>query len=451
MQNLTGADRLFYKDLLRIAVPIALQNLIVSSVNMLDTVMVGLLGAVELAAVGLGNQIWFLLMLLLFGTSTGSGVFIAQYWGKRDLAGIRRTTGLSMALGLAAAFAFMTAALAVPRFLVGLYSRDTEVIRIGAEYLRFVAPSYPFAAASFAFSLALRGVERVKLPLAATLVSLILNAVLNYMLIFGKFGAPALGVRGAAIATVIARVVETVIIFSGAYLQKMPPAGTLAELRSWNGGFLPRFTRIAAPVVVNEVTWSLGITTYNAILARVSTEAIAAYNVTNTVSQLAMVLFMGTANAAAVMLGKRIGEGDRATAFSWARRFAIMAPLIGIATGALLVPASLALPWLFALGPEPLRQARLMIIALACVFPFKVFNLHVVVGICRSGGDTRFGAFFDIFGVWMLGVPLAAIGAFVLHVEPWIVFAMLSFDEIAKSSLGLWRLVTRKWLNDVTI
>jgi putative MATE family efflux protein len=390
-------------------------------------------------------------MLLLFGTSTGSGVFTAQYWGKRDIAGIRRTTGLSMTLGLAAAFVFMTAALAFPRFLLGLYSRDAAVVSTGAEYLRLVAPSYPFAAASFAFSLALRGVERVRLPLAATIVSLAVNAALNYALIFGKFGAPALGVRGAAIATVLARVIEAVIIFAGAYARKMPPAGTLAEFRSWGGGFLPRFARIAAPVVVNEVTWSLGITTYNAVLARVGTEAIAAYNVTSTVSQLAMVLFMGTANAAAVMLGKRIGEGDRPTAFAWAKRFAILAPLIGVVTGALLVPASMALPWLFALGAEPLRQARLMIIVLACVFPFKVFNLHVVVGICRSGGDTRFGAWFDIFGVWVLGVPLAMIGAFALRAEPWIIFAMLSFDEVGKCGLGLWRLVTKKWLNDVTV
>lgn len=450
MQNLMGADRAFYKDLVRIAVPIALQNLITSSVNMLDTIMVGRLGAVELAAVGLGNQIWFLLMLLLFGTSTGSGVFIAQYWGKRDLAGIRRTTGLSMTLGLSAAFVFMLVSMLFPEFLIGLYSRDPQVIQKGAEYLRLAAPSYPFAAASFAFSLALRGVERVRLPLVATIISLAVNATLNYTLIFGKFGAPALGVGGAAIATVIARVIEMVIIFVGAYARKMPPAGSLAEFRSWGGGFLPRYTRIAAPVVINEVTWSLGITTFNAVMARIGTEAIAAYNVTSTVSQLAMVLFLGTANAAAVMLGKRIGEGDRSTAFAWARRFAVQAPLIGVATGVLLVPASLTLPWLFALGPEPLRQARLMVIVLACIFPFKVFNLHVIVGICRSGGDTRFGAWFDIFGVWMLGVPLALLGAFVLRVEPWIVFAMLSFEEIGKSGLGLWRLASGKWLNDVT-
>jgi Na+-driven multidrug efflux pump len=173
--------------------------------------------------------------------------------------------------------------------------------------------------------------------------------------------------------------------------------------------------------------------------------------VTNTVGQLAMVLFLGTANAAAVMIGNRIGAGDRDRAFAWARRFAIMAPIIGVIVGTLLVPASLALPWLFAIGSEPLRQARLMLVALAFVFPFKVFNLHVIIGICRSGGDTRFGAFFDIFGIWAIGVPLAVLGAFVLRLEPWIVFAMLNSEEIAKCGFGLWRLVTKRWLNDVTV
>jgi putative MATE family efflux protein len=451
MAPLTHEDRRFYSDLIRIALPIAMQNMVVSSVNMLDTVMVGRLGAAELAAVGLGNQIWFLLMLFLFGTSSGSGVFTAQFWGKRDIPGVRKTTGLSMMLGMGMGFLFMALALALPRFLIGLYSKDAAVIELGARYLRRVAPSFPFAAASFAFSLALRGVERVRLPLVATVISLFANGLLNYILIFGTFGAPALGVAGAAYATVISRVIESAIIFIASYARKLAPAGSLRELTAWRGGFMPRYIVVVLPVVINEITWSLGITTYNAVMARIGTEAIAAYSVTNTVSQLAMVLFLGTANAAAIMIGNRIGAGDRDRAFAWARRFAIMAPVIGVAIGALLVPASLALPWLFAIGTEPLRQARLMLVALAIVFPFKVFNLHVIVGICRSGGDTRFGAFFDIFGIWAIGVPLAVIGAFVLRLEPWIVFAMLNSEEVAKFGFGLWRLVTKRWLNDVTV
>ncbi|TFG83377.1 MAG: MATE family efflux transporter [Spirochaetales bacterium] len=417
---------------------------------MLDTVMVGRLGTAELAAVGLGNQVWFLLLLFIFGVSTGAGVFTSQYWGKRDMAGIRRCTGLSLTIGLSASLVFMVASMIFPKAILGLYTADPEVLELGARYLRLVAPSYPLAAASFVFAVALRGVERVRLPLVATTIALSANAFLNYVLIFGAFGFPRLGVAGAAIATVVSRAMEAGVTIIGAYAMKTPPAGRLAELLAWGGGFVPRFLRIASPVILNEVAWSMGITTYNAVFARVGTQAIAAYNVTATVSQLAMVFFLGSANAAAVMLGKRIGQGDRETAFAWARRFAILSPSLGLAMGLLLAPVSLVLPFLFPIGPEPLRQAGLMVIVLAAYFPFKVFNLHVVVGICRSGGDTRFGAFFDIAGVWGLGVPLAFVGAFVLHLESWQVFALLNVEELAKAFLGIWRLRSRKWLNDVT-
>lgn len=440
----------FYTDLLRIALPIALQNLVVAGVNMLDTIMVGRLGTAELAAVGLANQIWFLLILMLFGIATGGGVFTAQYWGKHDIAGIRRTTGLSLAIGLGAGLVFMSGGMLVPQVILGFYSRDPVVIGFGASYLRIVAPSYPLAAISFVFSISLRGVERVRLPLVATVISLAVNAILNYILIFGAFGAPALGVNGAAMATVFSRIIEAAIIITGAYAQKTPVAGSLREFTSWGSGYTTRFLRIAMPVIINEIAWSVGITTYNGIFARVSTGAIAAFNITSTVHQLAMVFFMGTANAAAVMIGSRIGAGEPGVARNWAKRFAILSPLYGLVMSTLMVPSILLLPLLFVMDPEPLRQASLMILVMAGVFPFKIFNLHVIVGICRSGGDTRFGAFFDIFGIWGIGVPLALLGAFVLKLQPWQIFLLLNLEEPIKAVLGLWRVITGKWLNDVT-
>ncbi len=444
------SDRRFFADLFRIAIPIALQNLVASSVNMLDTIMVGRLGAAELAAVGLGNQVYFLLLILIFGIGSGSGVFTAQYWGKKDLAGIRRTVGMALSLGLGSALVFLALSAGAPRFILGLYSKDPAVLDLGASYLRTAAWSFPALALSFVLSMALRGVEKVRLPLAATVVSLAANLVLNWILIFGNLGFPALGVRGAAIATVVSRWLEAIIVLFVAYGRRYPPAGTLRELTDWSAGFVSRFTGIAAPVVLNESMWALGVTFYNGIFARMSTGAIAAFNIQNTFFQLAMVLFMGTANASAVMIGKRIGEGNREGAYDWAGRFAVLAPALGMAVSVLLVPSVLTLPHLFRMEPEVLRQARAMLFGLALFFPAKVFNLHVVIGICRSGGDTKFAAFYDIFGVWGVGVPLAALGAFVWKLEPWVVFLLLNLDEAAKLGLGLWRLGTRKWLRDVT-
>lgn len=439
----------FASDLLRIALPIALQNLVSSAVNMLDTVMVGRLGEAPLAAVGLGNQVFFLLVLFVFGITSGSGVFTAQYWGAKDVAGIRRTVGLSMSLAVACAALFSLAGIAFPAGVIGLYSRDPEVIRLGADYLRVAAIGYLPTAASFSLSLSMRSVEKVRLPLAGTVVSLGLNAFLNWVLIFGKFSFPAMGVVGAAWATVISRVVELAILWSVSYARRYPTAGTVRELFAWERLWVSRFMTITLPVIANEVTWSLGITTYNAVFARAGTPHIAAYNVANTVSQLAMVLFLGTANAAAVMIGKKIGEGRKDTAEAWAKRFAFIAPAVGLAVGLSLIPVRLALPWLFKLDSATLYQVSAMLLVLAIAFPFKVFNLHIIVGICRSGGDTKFGFWYDLGGIWGIGVPLAVLGAFVFHLPAWGIFLMTMTEELAKSGFGLWRLLSRKWIHSV--
>lgn len=439
----------FSRGLVRVAVPIALQNLVISLVNLVDTVMVGRLGAPAIAAVGLGNQVYFLLLLLLFGIGSGSSIFTAQYWGSGDLAGIRRTTGLSLAIGQVAAAAYAVAAIAFPGQVLGLFTADPEVVALGIPYLRSVGFSYAATAASFSFSLSLRSVERVRLPLAATVVSLLINVVLNYCLIFGEFGFPELGVLGAGIATTVARWVELAIIMIPSYAKGYPPAGKLSELLDFHAPFLARYVKIAAPVVVNEMVWSLGMTFYQGIFARVSTQAAAAYNILLAVNQIAMVAFMGTANGGAVLIGKKIGEGDFDTVYDWADRFALTAPLLGLVVSAALVPTRLLLPFLFSVDPGTLAAASGMLLVLAVAFPAKIFNLHFIVGIGRAGGDTRFGMIFDLAGVWGIGVPLAALGAFVLRLEPWAVYSMAVSEELVKSLAGMWRLRSRKWLRRV--
>lgn len=440
----------FASDLLRIGLPIALQNFVSSSVNLLSTIMVGSLGATSLAAVGLGNQVFFLLNLFLFGVSSGGGIFVAQYWGKRDEAGVRRSVGFSLAMGIAAALAFMAVSCLAPAFLIGLYSRDGAVIEEGARYLRIAALGFlPFAASSV-LGLSMRGVEKVKLPLAATAVSLATSLFLSWVLIFGKLGAPAMGVEGAAWAGVVARLIEFALIAGGAWGRRYPCVGKLREMMDWTRGWIGRYLKVALPVILNEVTWSIGVTLFSVIFAHVDTEAVAAYNITSTVSQLAMVIFFGTGNAAAVMIGKKIGEGGRDEAYAYADCFAFIAPLFGLCVGGLLVPFRLLLPVLFHVEPGVVAQASAMLLVLAAIYPFKVFNFHLIVGVCRSGGDTRFGMFYDLFGVWALALPLMALGAFVWHLPAWTVFLLSASDDFGKSFIGLWRLRSRRWLHDVT-
>ena len=448
----------FYSTLFTIALPIVLQNFLQTFVNMLDTVMVGRLGATEIAAAGLGNQIFFILNMMLFGISSGGAIFVAPYWGKKDITGIRRTLGITLALSFALSLIFTAAALFFPHELISLYSSDERVIALGGRYLRCVAWSYPMLAVSFAFQLAFRATEHVRLPTVSTAVSFFVNAAFNYLLIFGAavsfFGAsvsiPAMGVQGAAIATVISRFVELAITIGWSYRKKYEACGRLAELFSFNRDFLARFVKIALPVIVNETLWSLGITTENSIFSHASTDALAAFNITGTISQLTWVFFIGVGNGAGIIIGKKIGEGAEAEARRYANRSAWFMPAMAVVIGSLLFPLSLALPVLFNVGPHIIDQARLMLRILMCVYPLNAFNMFFIVGMCRSGGDTIYAAVNDGVWMWFVAIPIAYIAAFVLHAEPYGIYACLQIEQFFKFGAGLLRVRSGKWLHNVT-
>jgi putative MATE family efflux protein len=443
-------DKRFYKSLFTIAVPIMLQNLINALVNMLDTVMIGRLGTVEIAAVGLGNQVFFLYNLTLFGICSGASIFTAQYWGKRDIPGIRKNTGFCLLLSLAVGILFTLGALLTPEGIIGVYSRDPAVIASGAVYLRTLAPAFIPYGISVMFVQALRSVEKVRLAMTATLIALSVNGVLNYCFIFGIGPVPAMGVRGAAIATVISRVAEMGIILAAAYARKYPPAGSFRELLAFNAPFVQRFFKIVLPVVANEIIWSLGITTQNIIFARTHTDAVAAFNITNTVSQLTWVLFIGLGNGVAVLIGKKIGEGEEQTARDYASRIIRFAPLMAAGAAGVLIPLSRLLPWLFNVNESVLAATSVMFIILSVSYPFRAFNMAMVVGICRAGGDTVFCVIYDIVLMWTFALPLAAAASYFFHAPVWVIFICLSSEEYLKVILGLRRFRSGKWLRRVT-
>jgi putative MATE family efflux protein len=443
-------DRQFYRSLFAIALPIMFQNFINSAVNMLDTVMIGRLGTVEIAAVGLGNQVFFLYNLALFGLCSGASIFTAQFWGKRDIAGIRKNTGFSLILALIGASLFTLAAGLMPERIIGVYSRDSAVIAAGAEYLRVLSPSFIPFGISMIFMLTLRSTEKVKLAMAATFVAISINAVLNYCLIFGAGPFPAMGVRGAAAATVVARTAETLILLCASYAKKYPPAGSLKELLGFSPSYTRRFIRIVMPVLINEIIWSTGISLQNLIFARTNTDAIAAFNIVGTVSQLTWVLFIGLGNGVAVLIGKKIGEGDEAKAREYAARITVFSPLVAIGAAVALFFLSFLLPLVFNVNENVIAQARFMFIIISIMYPFRSFNMAMVVGICRAGGDTVFCVIYDVVFMWALALPLAAVAAFVFKAPVWVLFLCLNSEGCLKVILGLWRLRTGKWLRNVT-
>ncbi len=443
-------DRIFYKSLFAIALPIMLQNLINSSVNMIATVMIGRLGTVEIAAVGLGNQVFFLLNMILFGVSSGGAVFTAQYWGKKDIEGIRKNTGLCLVIVLVITSIFTAACVIFPRVIIGWYSSDPAVIECGSVYLRAVAPCFIPFSISFVFTLIMRTIEKVKLPMIATFFALSLNVALSYLFIFGAGAIPAMGVAGSALATVITRLIEMCILLGFSYGRKYALAGTPRELFGFDSAFAGRFFQIALPVIINELLWSLGITMQNVIFARTQTDAIAAFNITNTVSQLTWVVFIGLGNGAAVLIGKKIGEGEELTARSYARKITLFAPLMAAAVALLLLPLSWILPFLFNVNAHVFSIINAMFIILMLSYPFRAFNMSMVIGVCRSGGDTLFSVFYDIAFMWGFSLPLAAAASFIFHAPVWLIFLCLATEDPLKMFIGIWRLKSGKWLHNVT-
>ncbi|MDX9864590.1 MAG: MATE family efflux transporter, partial [Anaerolineaceae bacterium] len=335
MKNILFADREFYKTLARIAIPIALQQLVTSSVNLLDVLMVGQMGEVSIAALGLSNQVFFLMTIILFGASSGMAIFSAQYWGKRDVVNIRRVLGIGLSIAISISFLFMLAVLFVPEKVLGFYTNDADVIALGSQYLQIVGLCYVPTAISYTFMSVLRSTGNVKLPTAVSVLALSMNIFLNYTLIFGNFGMPALGVRGAAIGTAVSRSVECLAMVFFAYRLKTPAAAKISELFSFDRVFFRHTLNTSLPALLNEGVWAFGITTYNSIYAHIGTEAIAAVNINSTIESMAFVVFIGSANAAAIMIGNKIGAGHEEVAYAYGKRLIALgitgAVIVGIA------------------------------------------------------------------------------------------------------------------------
>ncbi|WP_407427670.1 MATE family efflux transporter [Treponema sp.] len=442
----------FYKTLFSIAVPIILQNLLQTFVNMMDTIMVGRLGATEIAAVGLGNQIYFMLAMVVFGVSSGSSIFISQFWGAQDLRGIRKTFGIMLAACTTVSLVFMSLALTVPEKLLGLYSNDENVIREGVRYLKAVAFSYPVMTVSFTCQMAFRSTERVVLPMVTTAVSFVLNVIFNSLLIFGcpALGIPKFGVAGAAIATVIARTAEMIITITWSRAKKYEAVSNLRELLSFERVFVLKLIKVAAPVLLSETLWGLGITTQNSIFSHAGTESFAAFSIMNTVSQLTWVFFIGMGSASSVILGKKIGAGEEEAARAYTNRFCWFLPLMGAVIGLFLFPISRILPHIFNVSPQIITITQSMLYVLMCMYPSRAFNMLIIVGVCRSGGDTVFASVIDNVWMWALAIPLGFTATFLWNSPAWLILICLESEQMLKTVCGILRVRSGKWLHNVT-
>ena len=442
-------DRLFLREMLTIAVPISLQQLINASLNLIDVLMVGQLGETSIAGIGLSNQVFFVFILLLFGLTSGMAIFTAQFWGKRELGPIRQVLGMSMLSASVIALFFTTAATAFPHQVLGLFTEDVEVIEIGSQYLGIVGFSYIAVAIATSYIATLRSIQLIKLTVIATVCAILFKTALGYILIFGHFGFPALGVRGAAIGTASGWALELILLLTLIYTQKTPLAANPLTFFSFDFSFFRRVLRTALPAVANELFWSVGIATYNGIYAHIGTEAIAAINVNATIEELGFVVFMGLGNACAVMVGNRIGAGKKEEAYETVRRVLTLSVIAAWVIGLIVfLVRDIIVGW-YNLSPEGVFNVRSLMLVMACVLWVRMFNFITFIGALRAGGDTLFALIMEIFSIWLIGVPSAYIGAFVLDLPVYYVYLMVGLEELAKACVSFWRFRSRRWIHDL--
>ena len=446
-------DREFTGRMVRIALPMALQNLVAASAHIVDGLMVAELGPAEYAAVTQAGRYSFLFQLFLFGASSGTAIFISQFWGKRDRQGIHKVMSLCFRITVGLAVLFLAGALLLPKPIMSLFLQEGDSRDFAVEYISCVGFSYLFSAVDIVFANTLRATGKPTVAMTAGIASILTNTFFNYALIYGHFGFEAMKVRGAAIATVIAAAVSMIINVSYTYRSSQPGAIRRRQLAMPDRRFALDYIKRVLPVVLNEGMWSLGITTYAVFYGMRGDAAVNAIGVYNLADQLMTVLLFGVVNATAIMIGHAIGAGDRDTAILISRRMLLATEGLSLITAAGFIllrwPILSLFDQLFRENSSSDSAAAILLIA-GCVMPFRFFNTINIVGVLRAGGDTVFSMALDAGSVWVIGVPCVAIATVALGLPIEGIFVASFVEEIFKITVGLPRFLSGKWINNLT-
>ncbi len=440
----------FYIGVFSLVIPMAIQNLINVGVTAADVIMLGKVSEKVLSGASLAGQIQFVMTLIFYGVTSGASVLTAQYWGKRDTRTIEKIMGIGLSIGLATALIFAIAAIAIPDLLMKIYSSDAEVITEGVKYLRIVGVSYVFMAFTQVYLNIVRSIERVVIATIVYSVSLITNIILNAVLIFGLLGFPVLGIRGAAIATLISRFVELVIVVFYAFVKNKVIRIRFHDMIHIDRVLFRDFLVYALPVVLNELMWGMGSSANTAVIGHLGSAAVAANSVAQVARQLATVVTFGVCNATAIYLGKTIGEKKLAHAKAYAEKFIWLSVVLGLAGAVVILISAPIANATLALTKEAQGYLYFMFFVMSYFSLAQCWNATMVVGVFRSGGDSKFGLIMDVASMWGFSILLGAIAAFVFEASVPVVYVILMSDEVIKVPITWKRYRSYKWLRDIT-
>ena len=451
MTRLTTEGKTFYRKMILIGLPIVFQNLISIGLNLIDSLMIGRLGETEVAAVGAANQVYFVYVITLFGFYAGAAVHTAQYWGARDIPNVRKMLGINYIVGALFSSAVTVFAYAFAPTLLGLFSKDPEVIAFGTGYIRIACFSYFFAGLSMAISYNSRAIQNLKLPTIVNALALCLNAVLNYLLIFGVAGFPQMGVRGAAVATLIARIFEFLVLVSVIYLQKSHPfkAGP-KQLFAFDWQYFVRAAKTAVPVVMSEFSWAACVALIFMAYGRIGTEALAVAQVANTISDMLQSVFFGVGNATMMLIGETLGQKNKEEAFHNGKRSIRATWGLNFITTILMIAVSRTITGFFNFDPATLELMYETLIVMAILISPKMLAYIYICGILRAGGDTVFCMYLELICNVLVQVPMAYFAVLVLHASLPMAMILVAAGEIVRIAACAPRFRSKKWINILT-
>ena len=439
----------FFKAVCTLAIPVALQSMLQSSFSMVDQIMIGQLGEINVAGVGLAGKFASIYSVVISAIGAVAGIMIAQYLGQKNRSEVRRSFFTNLLLGAGIAGMFMVICTLFPNQIMGAYTRDVQTRQAAAEYLMLISGTFVPMAGATLLSTLFRCLEKPRLPLYASILSALLNTGLNYILIFGKLGISPMGVRGAAFATVISQCANFLLMLlmlsKNGFLLKSNEGEPTATLRmNWG-----QYWSMLLPLLVCEVVWSLGENVYAAIYGHMSTDASAAMTLTNPIQGLVIGALCGLSQAASVIIGKHLGSGENEKAYWSAKKLLVYGAIGSVFLSIIVIFTSKAYVGIYQVDNVVKAMTVQILFAYAIVVPFKVLNMILGGGIIRSGGRTKYVMFIDMVGTWCFGVPLGLLSAFVWKLSIPYVYFLLSLEECIRFGISLIVFRRRKWMNQL--
>jgi len=443
-------DKRFYRLLFSIALPIAVQNLITFMVSMVDTLMVGALGEIQLSAVSIANNLFFVLTILMFGLAGGSNIMISQYWGKGNVKTIHKILAIMYRVCLLITGIFIFIALFLPKYFMGIFTTDKAVIDFGASYLRIVCIGYLFYSITNCTIMMLRSVKTVSISIIVYTASLVVNSILNWIFIFGNLGAPELGIRGAAIATICARITEFSIVLVFMFIYERKIGLKIEHLLKLDKEILKDYVGLCTPVLCNELLWAIGASMISVIVGRMGTEVVAANSINGVAHQFVTVFIFGMSNATAVIIGNTIGEGKKEKAKEYAYSIGIFSVVMGCISGLMILLIKPFVVNFYNVSYSTKLIAMEIMTVTSGIIVFQSLASNFMMGVLRGGGDAKFVLINDLIFMWLVAIPGGFFVAFVLELPVALVFLVIKCDEILKSLTSVYRVISGKWVNDVT-